>query len=77
MSISSLSPDGKRLASASDDSTIKLWDPATGQELLTLKGHEEGVLSVAFSPDGKRLASASYDGTIKLWMQRPVRSCLP
>ena len=61
------SPDGKRLASANEDQTVKLWDAMTGQEILTLKGHTGDVLSVAFSPDGKRLASASLDGTIKLW----------
>ena len=53
------SPDGKRLASASQDGTVKVWDAATGQETLTLKGHTGSVTSVAFSPDGKRLASAS------------------
>jgi WD40 repeat protein len=61
------SPDGKTLASASVDQTIKLWDVATGKEQATLKGHTEVVFSVAFSPDGKRLASGSKDGTIKLW----------
>jgi hypothetical protein len=61
------SPDGKRLASRSDDQTVKLWDAATGQELLALKGHTEDVRSVAFSPDGKRLASGSSDNTVKLW----------
>src|SRR5262245_33255507 len=60
------SPDGKRLATGSEDHTVKLWDAATGQELLTLKGHSDGVVSVAFSPDGKRLATGSVDPTVKL-----------
>ena len=55
------SPDGKRLASASSDRTVKVWDAQTGQELLTFKGHTVQVSSVAFSPDGKRLASAAAD----------------
>ncbi len=61
------SPDGKRLATGSFDSTVKLWDAATGQETLTLKGHVNGVCSVAFSADGKRLATGSFDRTVKLW----------
>jgi WD40 repeat protein len=61
------SPDGKTLASGSQNRTIKLWDVATGEEQATLKGHTDMVLSVAFSPDGKTLASGSMDKTIKLW----------
>ena len=65
------SPDGKRLASASDDRTVKVWDATTGQETLTLKGHTDKVTSVSFSPDGKRLASASHDQTVKVWDASP------
>ncbi len=61
------SPDGRTLASASGDMTLKLWDAASGRELRTLAGHTEWVQSVAFSPDGRTLASASDDNTIKLW----------
>jgi WD40 repeat protein/thiol-disulfide isomerase/thioredoxin/tRNA A-37 threonylcarbamoyl transferase component Bud32 len=60
-------PDGKRLATASADGTVKLWDAGTGQEVRTLAGHSRGVASVCFSPDGKHLASAGWDGTVKVW----------
>jgi WD40 repeat protein len=66
------SPDGKRLASASNDQTVKVWDTATGQETLALKGHSGFVTSVMFSPDGQQLASASEDQTVRVWDARPV-----
>ncbi|MFM9960134.1 MAG: WD40 repeat domain-containing protein [Planctomycetaceae bacterium] len=61
------SPDGKRLASASWDRTVRIWDAMSGQEMLTLKGHTSGCTSVAFSADGKRLASTSFDKTVRVW----------
>ena len=61
------SPDGKRLATASDDQTAKVWDAESGKELLTLRGHSGPVNGVAFSPDGKRLATASGDGTVQVY----------
>ena len=59
--------DGKRLASASHDQSVKLWDASSGQETLTLKGHIGQVWCVVFSPDGKLFASASYDQTLRVW----------
>ncbi|MEG5172610.1 WD40 domain-containing protein [Microcoleus sp. B3-D7] len=60
------SPDGKILASASEDDTVKLWNP-DGILLRTLTGHRDNIWTVSFSPDGKTIASASDDATIKLW----------
>jgi WD40 repeat protein/DNA replication protein DnaC len=61
------SRDGQTLASASDDTTVKLWNFKDGKQLHTLKGHEKAVTSIVLSPNGQTLASASDDNTVKLW----------
>jgi sugar lactone lactonase YvrE len=60
------SPDGKTLASASSDSTSRLWDVETGAERRKLSG-DKGISSIAFKPDGKTLVFAQSDGAIHLW----------
>ncbi len=63
-------PDGRSLATCGMPRTIRLWDPLTGQELLTLQGHKTQVNGIAFAPDGSSLASCSHDGEVKLWRAR-------
>jgi WD40 repeat protein/serine/threonine protein kinase len=61
------SPDGQRLATAAGNNVVKVWDLATGNEALVLRGHKDTVASVAFSPDGWRLASGGSEGAVKIW----------
>jgi WD40 repeat protein/tRNA A-37 threonylcarbamoyl transferase component Bud32 len=64
------SPDGKRVLGAFGtypDCTARIWDAATGQELLVLRGHEAPVGPASFSPDGAMVLTGSLDGTARLW----------
>jgi WD40 repeat protein len=61
------SADGKKLASASKDHTIQLWNTETGELRSVLEGHTDTIFGIAWSPDGEILASVSADDTIKIW----------
>ncbi len=66
-----LSRDGRRIIGGGRDGAVKVWDAATGEPILTLKGHTGRTTSVAISPDGRRLASAAEElnkpAQVKVW----------
>ena len=64
------SADGTRLASAGADTLIKIWDAATGVELISLPGHTGNIWSVTFNRAGTRLFSASLDSTARVYALR-------
>ncbi|MEU1075856.1 helix-turn-helix domain-containing protein [Streptomyces sp. NPDC005878] len=64
---SAFSPDGRLLAAAAADHTVRLWEVARRRPLPPLTGHDGSVFAVAFSPDGRLLASAGADRTVRLW----------
>ena len=72
-----ISPDGLRLATGGGNEVmgeVTLWEAATGDETLTLRGIPKDVYSLAFSPDGHRLAAMCKDGTIYVWDGTPVEN---
>ena len=66
-SMAAFSPDGKFVASVSNDTSAYLWDAETGEQLRKYKGHTAGLNGVAFSADGKRLMTSGGDKTVRVW----------
>ena len=62
-----VSTDGRRIATGSDDKTAKVWDAETGREILTLDGHTDWVCAVAISADGTRIVTGSNDKSTVVW----------
>jgi WD40 repeat protein len=62
-----VTPDGRRVVSASSDGTLKIWDLDSGRVLVTMKGHTDEVRACEVTADGRRVISASADGTLKIW----------
>ncbi|HYY82526.1 MAG TPA: WD40 repeat domain-containing protein, partial [Actinomycetes bacterium] len=67
VSRATFSPDGGRIVTASQDTTARVWEAASGRPLATLRGHTDWVWCASFSPDGERIVTASQDGTARVW----------
>lgn len=61
------SPDGKRIASGSEDYSVQVWEAAHGNLINTYSGHSDSVEKIAWSPDGQYLASSSTDCSVQVW----------
>ena len=70
------SPDGTRIATASQDGLARVWDASTGRLIASCSGHGSAVNSVAWSPDGSKLATVSDDGTLRIWSVEPCASSI-
>jgi eukaryotic-like serine/threonine-protein kinase len=68
------SPDGRWIATGSQDGTVYIWDAVSGEKRLEFQAHQAHVRTVTFSPDGHRLATASWDGTCRIWDFDPERA---
>ena len=69
-------PDGTRVATAGRDRLVKIWESATGRELLSFGGHAGAIWGLAWSPDGTRITTAGEDGTARIWSVEPGREVL-
>ena len=67
VNFAAFSPDGRKVITASNDHTARIWDAATGVALTPPLAHEDSVVAAAFSPDGRIAATAGDDYTVRLW----------